>query len=895
MDNKKPNKQNLDPPKWADRFLEWYCSPNLLNEIQGDLYEAFSIRVKKYGHRKARLMFIKEVLLFCKPSSLKKSSNIPNLPIMLSFFRYYLKTTFRNLVKNKAFASINIFGLVLGMTAFLLILNYAWFELSYDEFHEKGSQIYRIRNDHFSNGISTYNRAITYRDAGPSLKEEFPEVLDFTRMNGLFGRNLVVTYANDNGIANTFKEEDVYYVDDNFLSMFTFPLIKGDPAQALKDMSSVVLTESIAIKYFGTENPIGKIITVDGNESFTVTGVLKDIPSNSHMKFDMLFPIKSLSEYQNRNNKMWSGGGGDVAYTYVLLANDVNPASLERKFHDFLGKHQVPHITGTEITDQFVLQPLKRIHLHSNLEFEIKANGNSKMVTFLMIIGFLVLSIAWINYINLSAVRATKRAKEVGVRKVIGATKGQLAKQFITEALVLNFMASLLSVILILVLFPKFKDLTGLAMEPVFFSNQMFLLSLVLFIVFGAILSGLYPAFVMSSFEPLVALKGKVGQKFKGISLVKGMTVFQYAISIVLLAGTFTVFKQVDFMQNQDLGIEIDQTIVINAPKITKDNYASVLESFREETLKHPDYIEMTASSEIPGRPFNATSMMAPSGASREQHKKYASAWVDYDFLPIFGLDLISGRNFSEDFQTDESAIIVNEEFVKSFGFVKPKDAIGQLISSNRGAAKIIGVVNNYHQVSLKNAVEPAAFFLNSERNRKYISFRISSKNLSGTIDTLQKEYEAMFPGNPFEFFFLDDYFDQQYRADRSFGTVFLLFSVLALFITCLGLFNLSFITTLNRIGEIAVRKVLGASTPSIVMLFSKDFIKPIALGSFIGIPIIWIILREWLSNYAFRIDISFWLLFTPVILTLIIASITMSYHILKAARSNTVESLRIE
>jgi putative ABC transport system permease protein len=895
MDKKGASKQGLNPPKWADKFLEWYCSPNLLNEIQGDLYEAFFIRVKKYGYRKARFIFIKEVLLFCRPSSFKKSNSKLNFSIMLSFFGYYLKTTFRNLVKNKTFASINIFGLVLGITAFLLILNYAWFERNYDEFHEKGSQIYRIRNDHFSKGISTYNRAITYRDAGPSLEEEYPEVLDFTRMNGLFGRNLVVTYTDDKGIANTFKEESVYYVDNNFLTMFTFPLTKGDSAQVLRDIGSVVIAESIAHKYFGAGNPVGKTITVDGNESYTVTGVLKDIPPNSHMKFNMLFPLKSLPEYQNRNKEMWSGGGGDVAYTYVLLANGTNPASLEGKFPDFLKKHQVRDITATEVTDRFVLQPLKRIHLHSNLEFEMKVNGNSRMVTFLMIIGFLVLFIAWINYINLSTVRATKRAKEVGVKKVIGATSGQLVKQFIMEALVLNFMATLFSVILIIVLFPMFKELTGLPMEPIFFNNHMFLLLLVMFIMFGAILSGLYPAFIMSSFQPLVALKGKGGQKFKGISLVKGMTVFQYAISIILLAGTLTVFKQVDFMRNQDLGIEVDRTIVINAPKITKDNYATVLESFREETLRHPDYVKMTASSEIPGRPFNATSMMAPSGTSREQYKRYASAWVDYDFLPIFGLDLISGRNFSEDFPTDESAIIVNEEFIKSLGFEKPEDAIGETISTNRGMTKIIGVVNDYHQVSLKNAIEPAAFFLNSDRNRKYISFRISSKNLASTINTLQNEYETMFPGNPFDFFFLDDYFDQQYKADRSFGTVIMFFSVLALFISCMGLFNLSFITTLNRLREIAVRKVLGASTSSIVVLFSKDFIKPIALGSFIGIPIIWIILREWLSHYAYRIDVSFWLLFTPVILTLLIAGITMSYHILRAAKSNVVENLRIE
>lgn len=814
---------------------------------------------------------------------------------MLSLFKYYLKITFRNLTVNKRFAGINIFGLVLGMTTFLLILNYALFEISYDDFHANGNQIYRIQNNHFSDGALTFKRAITYRDAGPGLKEEFPEVVDFTRMNGLFGRNLIVNYTDEMRRNSTFKEEGAYYVDDNFLTMLSYPLTKGDSTQVLKDLNSIVITESVASKYFGASNPVGKTITVDGLEAYTVTGVLKDIPENSHMKFDILFPIKSLPEYRNGQNEMWVGSGGDVAYTYIQLANGTNPDSLEKKFAAFLEQHQVKDVTGTDISDQFILQPLKSIHLNSNLEFEMKTNGNERTVTFLMIMGVLVVFIAWVNYVNLSTARATKRAKEVGIRKVVGATKGQLAWQFIMEALVLNTIATLLSVLLVLVLFPLFMEFTGLVMESILFGNYLFLIFLLLFIVTGAVLSGLYPAFIMSSFRPITALKGKAGLKFKGVSFVKGMTVFQYATSIILLAGTLTVYKQVDFMQNQNLGVDIEQIMVINAPKVTKDNYSTILETFKEETLRHPDYIALTASSEIPGRPFNATTMMVPTGTSIEKHRIYASAWVDYNFLPMFGLNLIDGRNFSEDFSTDDSSIIVNEEFVKSLGYANPEDAIGQSITSNRGMVKIIGVVRNYHQVSLKSAMEPMVFFLNSERNRKYISLKITAKNLTKTIDVLQGEYEAIFPGNPFEFFFLDDYFEQQYKADKSFERVFILSSILAILITCLGLFNLSLITAVNRIREIAVRKVLGASSGSIVILLSKDFIRPIALGSLIGIPLIWIILREWLTNYAYRIDVSLWLLLTPAFLTLLIAGITMSYHILKAANSNTVHSLKIE
>lgn len=888
------NDQKLKPPRWLLRFFRWYCHPDYREDIEGDLMERFEKRLEEKTTRVAKWGFTKDVIQLFRPGIIRSLEGNYRLN-QYGMFKHNLKIASRSLLGNKAFSFINIFGLVLGMSAFILILNYVIVELSYDKFHKNGEQIYRIRNDHFSKGSLTYSRAITYRDAGPSLKEDLPEVLDFTRMNGSFGRGIVLTNVNEAGKSIKFTEEEVFYVDDNFLTIFSFPLIKGDSSQVLKDPNSVVVTETLSNKYFGNEDPIGKIITVNGNQSFHVTGVLNDIPSNSHMKFDLLFPIKSLNEYQNRTARKWCGAGGDVAYTYIRLHNDIDPAVLEEKFPAFLKNYQSEFAAESGLTDQFILQPLQDIHLHSDLGFEMSINGNANTVMFLIIIASIVLFIAWINYINLSSVKTTQRAREVGVRKVVGATKKQVAKQFLTEALLLNFIAIVLSIIVVFISFPVFKKITGLENDFVILNNFDFLIYLIVFLLFGAIISGLYPAFIMSSFKSLVILKGQKNQKVQGISLVKGLTLFQYAISVALITGTLAVFKQVDFMLDEDLGIEVDQVVVTRAPQITKDNYFTLLKSFRTEMLRHPDFIEMSASSEVPGKAFNTTSWIGPSNASFEQLKLYSSAWVDYNFLPLFSLNLLSGRNFSEAFPTDENAILVNEEFVRALGFQKPEDAVDQPITSNRGNMKIVGVVENYHHVSLKNTIEPAVFFLNSERNRKFISFKMNTQNLTKAVNVLKKEYEAMFPNDPFEFFFLDEHFDQQYKADKQHGKVFTLFTVLAIFITCLGLFNLSFITTLNRTKEIAVRKVLGATASNIFMLISMDFIKLIVIGTLIGIPLIWVILQEWLSNFAFRIDISFRLLVAPVVLILIIAGFTLSYHILKAALTNPANSLRSE
>lgn len=880
------------PPRSALRFLRWFCREDYLEEIEGDLTELFE-KQSEQAPGKASWTFYGRVLRYFRPDFIKtfKTGN----PLQYTgMFQHYFKIVSRQLVRKKTFSFINIFGLVLGMSAFLLILNYVVFELSFDKFHEKGEHIYRIRNDHFSEGVFEYGRAITYRDAGPSLKEDIPEVLDFTRMNGLFGRSLSITYLNKGGKATNFFEENVYYVDDNFLDMFSFPLVKGDAREVLKNTNSVVITEKIGVKYFGAVDPIGKLITVSGDQSFYVTGVLKNIPPNSHMSFDFLFPIKSLPEYQNRFAEKWSGSGGDVAYTYILVKNTVDPVDLEKKLPAFLEKYQREIVADAGVTDQFILQPLVDIHLYSDIGFEMTANGNSKMVTFLMIIASLVLLIAWVNYINLTTVRATERAKEVGIRKVIGATKGHLTLQFLLEALIFNVIAFMLSIVLVLSLFPLIKNYTGLPFDFLLFrdiSPGIFISVLLA----GSILSGLYPSFVMSSFKSVEILKGKSAQKLKGISLVRGLTIFQYAISVALIAGTLTVFKQVDFMLNRDLGINVDQVIVLKAPQAAKKNYASLLNSFRTEILSYPDFVEVSASSEIPGNAFNATSWVGQPKAAFSEFKKYPSAWIDYDFLPLFELTVLKGRNFSKDFSTDENAVLVNEEFIRSSDFLSLDQAIGQSIITNRGDKKIIGVVDNYHQVSLKNAIEPVVFFLNSDRNRKYLSLKVKTTNLPNALNLLQSKYEVIFSNDPFEFFFLDNHVNQQYQADKLFGKTFLLFSLLAIFITCMGLFNLSYITTTNRIKEIAIRKIVGASISNILFLVSIDFIKLILIGIFIGVPAIWWILHTWLSNYAFRIELSMGFMIAPIFIILIIAGFTMAYHIIKAARSNPAECLRNE
>ena len=881
------------PPKFVVNFFKWFCHPKLHTYIEGDLLELYRERVEESGKKKADWRFALEVLLLIRPGIIRPLIVFGNINYF-GMWKHYLKISWRNLVQNKAYSLLNIFGLTLGIAAFLLILNYVLVEISYDNFHKDASQIYRIRNDHFSKGLLTNSRAITYRDAGPSMKDDFPEVLDFTRMNGLFGRGLVVTYT-DQMQTKKFVEEEVYYVDDNFFSIFSFPLLKGDSSKALKDINSVVITETIAYKYFGNENPIGKVITINGENTFQIMGVLEDIPFNSHMKFHFLFPIKSLPDYQYRNAGKWGGMGGDVAYTYIKLQDHIDPVEFEQKLPDFLTEYQHDRVKGEGITDKFILQPLRDIHLHSDLEFEMEVNGNAKLVVFLIIIASIILFIAWINYTNLSMVRATTRGREVGVRKVVGASKAQIAKQFITQALILNFIALVLSIFTVINFFPLFEKFTGYKIDFVLFNNTSSLVLLTLFLLLGAVISGSYPAFFIASFKPITTLKGRSNQKVGGIPLVKGLTIFQYAISVALITGTFTVFKQVDFMQHQDLGVQVDKVLVIRAPQVVEANYFTLLNSFRTEILRNPDFVEVSASSEVPGKVFSSTSWVGPVNASFDQFKRYSSAWIDYNFIPLFSLKLLYGRNFSEDFTTDENAILVNEEFAKSLDVKHLNEVIDQVVMTNRGERKIIGVIDNYHQTSLRNAIEPAVFYLNTERNKKYISVKLKSKDLSSAVHLLKDKYESIFPNDYFEFFFLDDYYNQQYQADWFLGKIASLFTSLAILITCLGLFSLSFTTTFIRIKEIAVRRILGASVSSIFFLFSLDFMKLIFIGTLIGIPIIWLILQEWLSNYAFSIDISFWLLLLPVVIIMVIGVLTISYHILKAALSNSIDSLRSE
>lgn len=808
----------------------------------------------------------------------------------------YLKIASRNLRKKKVFSLMNIFGLVLGMSAFILILNYILFQWSYDSFHVNAEHIYRVRNDHYSDGALSYSRAMTYRDAGPSLKEDMPEIEDYTRMNGTFGQGIVVAYYTPSGQDVKFIEENVYYVDDNFLTFFTFPLLKGQASKALADPNSVVITQSVARKYFGDDDPVNKTISVNGKSTFTVTGVLADLPANSHLSFDILFPIESLPEYRDRYAEKWVGGGGDVAHTYVLLQPGIGPNRVEEKFPAFLDKYQSDDIIEGTLTDQFILQPLKDIHLHSDLEFEIGINGNAQLVNFLLIIAVLIILIAWMNYINLSTIRATERAKEVGIRKVVGAVKGQLVKQFLLEALLLNFISIIVSFILVFLLFPSFNGLTGLGISFVIQDNALALLVLCIVFLTGAFLSGLYPAFILSSFNSIITLTSRFNIKSaRGVSLIKSLTVFQYAVSVALIAGTLTVFEQIEYMRSQDLGINIDQILVVKAPKITDENYFNNLKVLENEMLKYSNFKGMTASSEIPGHPFNATTVIGLSGSNFDQLKRYGSAWVDYRFIPLFQIQVLAGRNFSEDLLTDDKAVVINEELSRSLGFNKPETALGQGIVTNRGLYTIIGVFENYHQVSLKDSHQPLAFYLNTARNKKYVSFKINSLDVAHTVNLLEKQYSKVFPGNPFEFFFLDDFFNRQYINDRQFGRVFGLFSTLAIFITCLGLFNLSSITTLNRTKEIAVRKVFGASVSQILVLISKGYLELIILGNVIALPLIWVVLREWLSNYAFRINISWWLLATPALIIVMIATLTVSFHIMKAAKNNPVRYLRLE
>ena len=799
-------------------------------------------------------------------------------------FKNYLKIAFRNLLRNKLFSTLNIMGLVIGMVACLLILQYVQLETSYDSFHNNVEQMYRVRCDDYQNGQLAAENAKNYMSVGKLMTQDYSEVLN--SMVIFQKRQAMLAYIKGN---KRFKDKDLYFVADNFFEFFSFNLIQGNPQEALKAPKCVVLTEKMAKKYFGNENPMGKTLELNGQENFRVTGVVQNPPVNSHLQFNFLLSIHDVLKEYKEKKREWTWTNFHV---YVRLKSGTQPEKVEAKLPAIAQKH-IKHAN----TVKMHLQPLQDIHLNG-YSSELSPAGDAQAIYLLLVIALFILVIAWINYVNLATARATDRAREVGIRKVVGAYRRQLIVQFMGEAFLINLLAGAFTVLFSDLLLPVFERFTGKELSFSLWQQPAFWIIFGGMFVLGVLFSGLYPAFVLSGFKPVTVLKGKIIRSRQGVVLRKGLTLFQFTASIILIGGTILVYKQLNFMRNQDLGLNISQTLIIEAPRNEDSTLQVRYNSFRQKVKQLAQVKSFVSSSSIPSEGFSAGVTGVKLKGQRGDGFLQSVTWIDEQYIPAYEMKILAGRNFAANANAENAKqVIINEASAKKFGY-SPKDILGKKVTgyglNGVRAFTIIGVVRDFNQLSLKKATGPAVMHYN-KNPMDYYSVKVSAANVQQTIAAIKKGYLESFPKNTFEYYFLDSAFDAQYKADERFGEMFALFSGLAILVACLGLFGLASFTLLQRTKEMGIRKVLGASIDSLMILLLKDFLKPIVLAGLLALPLLYWGGTEWLKNYAYRLSVGWWLFILPLLVVVFIALLTVGFQTLKATRNNPVDSLRYE
>jgi len=805
-------------------------------------------------------------------------------------FKNYLIIALRNLKKHRGFSFINIAGLAIGIACCLLILLLIREEISFDRFHENKDQVYRVINQHPGQFyMGTDYLAVTPAPLAPAMMAEFPEVIKATRIDS--SNEVIISYQN-----KRFYEDGFYWTDSHFFDVFSFPLLRGDQSKALSEPYSVIISERMAQKYFGNEEPVGKTIALNNRHDFIVTGIMKDVPHNSHLQFDFLAPLITLSRISEQEDLL-EGWGNYSYYTYILLQKGYSPGDLENKFPAFYEKYQGERLRRmrqqdpTRKADRFFLQPLKRIHLYSHLNFEISPNSDIGQIYLLSVLAFITLLIACINYMNLATARSASRAKEVGMRKVVGAERRQLIRQFIGESIFFCSIAVLLAAVLVELILPVFNSLVGKSISFHFYHNWEFFIGLICLALVVGIISGSYPAFFLSTFRPVTVLKGSYRTKTKGSLLRKILVIFQFAASIVLVISTIIIYSQIEYIRNKKLGFNREQVVVLPVKdRELRQNH----EPLKNELLQNPAILGCTASTWLPNNIRTNQGDTFWEGMEEGMDLQVYLLEADYDFIDVFGIELVEGRNFSREFSTDSQAYILNETARKIFGWDK---ALGKRFGFRReevGTGQVIGVVKDFHFLSLHQGMQPLVIRL-TENRMSYLSVKISTQNIPQTIEFLKERWQKFSPNHPFEYFFLDDDFEKMYRSEMRLGKIFASFTALAIFIACLGLFGLASFTSEQRTKEIGVRKVLGASVSTIVVLLSKEFSKWVFVASLIAWPVAYYAMSRWLQSFAYRISVGIWIFLLATILALLVAIATVSFKAIKAALANPVEALRYE
>lgn len=792
----------------------------------------------------------------------------------------YLKIAFRNLLRNKLFSGLNILGLVIGMVTCLLILQYVHFEKSYDSFHENAEHIYRVANA--SAKDASRQGTSTFLGTGQTLKRELDEISQVTTI--IHGDNGLINYEH-----KRFNEKDFYFVDATFFEVFpSFKLIQGNPGTALTKPYTMVLTKRMAHKYFGNKNPIGEVLQYNGKVKYQITGVVDNPPANSHLKFNFLASNHDIRKAITEGKRVWTW---PAFYTYVVGKSANAPQKINAKLEGFLDKHLPQKRRGSL---KLALQPLQDIYL-SSYGPGLSAGGNAQTANILLILAMIILVVAWVNYINLSTARATERAKEVGIRKVVGAYRKQLIGQFLGESLLVNLLAVVFALLIIDYLEPTFVQITGVPVSSNFWQDGGFWAMAGIIFLAGTLLSGFYPAFVLSSYNPVLVLKGKISRSVQGRKLRKGLTVFQFAISMVLIGGTLTVYQQIRFMKNQDLGIDIERILVVQSPRVSDSEKDVNL--FKQKALSHSQVMSFSKSACLPGW-FNGEVEEVKIKGQNGEGTTQSQLLVDDQYIPTYGLKLLAGVNFTAgNDAANQKNVVINALAAQRLGY-KPAEIVNKKIElKTRGKKheyKVIGVVNNFHHQSLKQNITPAIFRYRND-GLDFYSVKLGAGNPQNTIATIKAAYSKLFPNDTFEYHFLDNAFDAQYKADQRFGEVFALFSGLAIFVACMGLFGLTSFTLIQRTKELGIRKVLGASVGNLLKLLFSDFLKPIVWASILALPFMYWFVNEWLQNFAYKMQVDLWLFVVPLLLIVCIALLTISLQSFKATRNNPVDSLRYE
>jgi putative ABC transport system permease protein len=800
-------------------------------------------------------------------------------------FRNYLKTSWRNLTRDKSYTLINIFGLAIGVAACLMITLYILDELSYDKFHERSDRIYRVYVDsHFGN--NRFRSVLTPNPMKEALLSDFSQVESVTQF---FKQDQVNVKYED----KRFVEDDVYFACEDFFGVFDFHLVRGNAEDALAQPNQIVLTESMARKYFGDNDPVGKPIVLYDDQVFQVTGVCRDVPHNAHFHFQFL---ASYSSTEKSKDPIWVNNG---VYTYMVLHEHMDPDRLEADLDLMVEKYVGPHVEdwmgiGVEAFEKqgnsygFYMQPLEDIYLHSDFQDELEPVSDVSRIWYFSIIALFILVIACINFMNLATAKYANRAKEVGIRKVVGSRRRHLIPQFLTESVLVAFFAVLISIMLVEIFLPLFNHLSLKELNVAYLSSWYVLPALLLLVVFVGLMAGLYPAFFLSSFRPIRILKKDLSSGVKGRRLRDILVVSQFAITIALFISTAIVYQQNHYMTSKKLGFDMERVVVIDQAHYLRNT----LEDFGEALKQSPHISSVSVSGSLPGRSSYGGTSLQVEGRSLEDMVFFSTAYVREGYLETLGLRLLQGRFFSRDFGTNAESLLINQRAADELGFENP---VGKQLMQGEDHYTIIGVVANHHFESLHKPIRPLAFFYYNKGSYRYLPVRIQMTNPRETIQYIQSTWNDFTNHQPFSYFFLDRDFLKLYDAEMRTARIFTLFSILAILIACLGLLGLSAFMAEKRNKEIGIRKSVGAGTASILKILYKEVFVLLVLSTLLAWPLTWYLMSRWLENFAFRIDLGLLPFLISSIVALLIAIFTTSFQALKAAHINPAYILRDE